>query len=240
MLRAAEGKADLMSLERMPASAGPTHRVARAIATAVLVLAGTTAGLAQTPPAKQAQPKQQPPAPQAPAQAPAQPPAAAAQAPAQDLQVSYTPWTKLCNPNQGGAKPICLTIKEARLPTGEFLAGAAVLEQEGEQQKLFRVTLPLGMQIGPGTRVIIDQDQPMSGVYFTCTPAGCMAQYQITAEFITKLKTGKQMTVQGINLQGQAASYPLPVGPEFAKANEGPPTDPKQFEQNPAQQQPKR
>jgi invasion protein IalB len=222
----------------MPASAGPTHRVARAIAAAVLVLAGTTASLAQTPPAKQPQPKQQPPAAQ-PAQPPAQPqPQQPAQAaPAQDLQVSYTPWTKLCNPNQGGAKPICLTIKEARLPSGEFLAGAAVLEQEGEQQKLFRVTLPLGMQIAPGTRVIIDQDQPLPLAYFTCTPAGCMAQHQINPEFITKLKTGKQMTVQGINLQGQAASYPLPVGAEFAKANEGPPVDPRQFEQNPAQQQ---
>ncbi len=205
--------------------------MACALTAAGLILAGASLALAQAP--KQ-QPKQPAPAqPQAPQPAPqAQPPQA------QDLPAVYTPWTKLCNPNASGAKPICLTIKEARLNTGEFLAGAAVLEQEGEQMKLLRVTLPLGMQLGPGTRVIVDQDQPLSGNYLTCTPAGCMAQYQVNADFITKLKTGKQMTVQGINLQGQAASYPIPLGAEFAKAHEGPPADPKQFEQNPPQQQP--
>ena len=36
--------------------------------------------------------------------------------------------------------------------------------------------------------------------------------------------------LQGINLPGQAASYLLPLA-EFAKANEGPPTDPKKFEE---------
>jgi invasion protein IalB len=229
---AAEGKADLMNLRYRFASTPSAHHMARVLTAAGLILAGASAGWAQTPPAKQ-QPKQ----PQAqPAQPPQGQPAPQAQVPQEMPPAVYTPWTKLCNPNASGAKPICLTIKEARLSSGEFLAGAAVLEQEGEQLKLLRVTLPLGMQLGPGTRVIVDQDQPLSSNYLTCTPAGCMAQYQVSAEFVTKLKTGKQMTVQGINLQGQAASYPIPLGAEFAKANEGPPVDPKQLEQTQGQQ----
>ena len=36
---------------------------------------------------------------------------------------------------------------------------------------------------------------------------------------------------QGINGQGQAVSLPLPL-PDFAKAYDGPPTDPKVFEEN--------
>ncbi len=34
--------------------------------------------------------------------------------------------------------------------TGQFLAGAALIEQQGEEKKLFRITLPLGMQIPAG------------------------------------------------------------------------------------------
>ena len=37
--------------------------------------------------------------------------------------------------------------------------------------------------------------------------------------------------LQGINLPGQAATYMLPLA-DFAKANEGPPTDPKKFEED--------
>jgi hypothetical protein len=38
------------------------------------------------------------------------------------------------------------------------------------------------------------------------------------------------LTIQAINLAGAAISFPLPLV-DFAKANEGPPTDPKVFEE---------
>ena len=41
-------------------------------------------------------------------------------------------------------------MKEARLQTGQFVAGAALIEKGG--QKLLRVTMPLGMQLMPGAR----------------------------------------------------------------------------------------
>jgi hypothetical protein len=46
---------------------------------------------------------------------------------------------------------------------------------------------------------------------------------------ITKLKKGKTLTVQAINMQGQPISLPMPLN-DFAKALDGPPTDPKVFE----------
>ena len=91
-------------------------------------------------------------------------------------------------------------------------------------------SLPLGMQLPQGTRLLVDQDQPLQGPYVVCLPNGCMSDYQVDAAFVGKLKKGQQVTLQGINLPGQAASYPLPLGAEFTKANEGPPTDPKEFE----------
>jgi len=230
----------------------PARSVRRAFAligtAAAFAMVTTTASVAQQPlqtapapapaPApKKVAPKKQPTPPQAqtpPAQQPGPPAEQAAAPPPEQPQmpIVYSPWTKFCGKDEKNpqAKEVCLTVKEARLETGQFVAGAALIEQEGEQRKILRVTLPLGMQLNPGTRMILDKEQPLSGRYVVCLPNGCMADFEVNADFVAKLKKGTTMLLQGINLPGQAASYPLPMG-EFAKANEGPPTDPKVFEE---------
>src|SRR5436853_2669312 len=174
------------------------------------------------------QQQQQQPVQQAPATADQQQQAAGEQPP-----VVYSPWTKFCGKdnNNPQAKEVCLTVKEARLETGQFLAGAALIEQAGEEKKLFRITLPLGMQLPQGTRMLLDKEEPMQGRYIVCLPNGCMADFDVNKDFVAKLKKGQQLVLQGINLPGQAATYMLPLA-EFAKANDGPPTDPKKFEED--------
>ena len=222
------------------------HRRVAICITALTTLAlGTSLALAQpqpapqvpapkatprpVPPAQKAQPKQQQqqPAQQAPAPADQQQQAQGEQPP-----VVYSPWTKFCGKdNNPQAKEVCLTVKEARLETGQFLAGAALIEQAGEEKKLFRITLPLGMQLPQGTRMLLDKEEPMQGRYIVCLPNGCMADFDVNKDFVGKLKKGQQLVLQGINLPGQAATYMLPLA-DFAKANEGPPTDPKKFEED--------
>lgn len=183
---------------------------------------------AQKAPAPTKQPQQ--PAQQAP-QVPGDQQAGAP--PADQPPIVYSPWTKFCGKdnNNPAAKEVCLTVKEARLETGQFLAGAALIEQQGEEKKLFRITLPLGMQLPQGTRLLVDKEQPMQGRYIVCLPNGCMADFDVTPDFVGKLKKGQQLVLQGINLPGQAATYMLPLA-DFAKANEGPATDPKKFEED--------
>ena len=52
---------------------------------------------------------------------------------------------------------------------------------------MLRVTLPLGMAIPPGTRVIVDNGQPMNGRYVMCFNYGCVADYEASGELIDKL-----------------------------------------------------
>jgi invasion protein IalB len=226
----------------------PARRAALCIAAAAALAMGTAIAVAQVPPPvpapAPAAPKAAPPKkaePKAPAKAPTAAPAApvapaptqeAAAPPADQPPVVYSPWTKFCGKdnNNAGAKEVCLTVKEARLETGQFLAGAALIEQAGEEKKIFRITLPLGMQLPQGTRMLVDKEQPLTGRYIVCLPNGCMADFDVNAEFVGKLKKGQQLVLQGINLPGQAASYVLPLA-DFVKANEGPATDPKVFEE---------
>jgi invasion protein IalB len=180
-----------------------------------------------------------PPAAQAPA--PAQgAPAAQAQAPAQggaaqpqdqQIQLIYAPWTKFCLKGQdANAKQVCFTGKDGRIESGQPVIAAVIIEPEGEPKKILRVTLPLGMQLVHGTRIIVDSNAPLQSPYVICFQNGCMSDYEATPGLLASMKKGQNLVVQAINANGAPLTLPLPLG-EFAKAYDGPPTDPKQFEE---------
>ena len=222
----------------------PARPAARALAVAVATtmltaLIGTDA-FAQTPPAPPAPPapKAAAPKPKAPAPKPAEaaPPAMPGQPQQQaqggeQPQLIFSPWTKFCLKGQeANAKQVCFTGKDGRVESGMPVVAAVLIEPENEPKKVLRVTLPLGMSIQPGTRVIVDNGQPMTGPYVICFNNGCMADYEASAELIGKLKKGQGLVIQGINGAGQPISLVVPLN-DFGKAYDGPPTDPKVFEE---------
>ena len=217
-------------------ASGPARPGARALAlgltTTVLAMAMSAAAFAQAPAQPKAAPR--PPA-AAPKGAPQKPAEAAPQQPgageAQQPQLIYSPWTKFCLKGQeANAQQVCFTGKDGRIESGMPVIAAVLIEPEGDSKKVLRVTLPLGMQLPQGTRVIVDQGQPMNAPYIICFTNGCMADYEASAELIGKLKKGQGLVVQGINSQGQPISLVLPLT-DFGKAYDGPPTDPKVFEE---------
>jgi invasion protein IalB len=216
----------------------PARPVARAfaIATAATMLTALvgTGAFAQTP-TPRTPPKAKATAPKAaaPKAAPRQEASAqpAQQAKSEQPTLIWSPWTKFCLKGQDpNAKQVCFTGKDGRVESGQPVVAAVLIEPEGEPKKVLRVTLPLGMSIQPGTRVIVDNGQPMTGPYVICFQNGCMADYEASGELIGKLKKGQGLVVQGINGAGQPVSLVLPLQ-DFAKAHDGPPTDPKVFEE---------
>lgn len=183
--------------------------------------------------APKATPKSAPAAPAAQAPAPNAPAAAAQPAtpPEQQVQLIYAPWTKFCLKGQdANAKQVCFTGKDGRIESGQPVIAAVIIEPEGEPKKILRVTLPLGMQLVHGTRVIIDTNTPAQSPYVICFQNGCMSDYEVTPELLANMKKGQNLIVQAINSNGAPLTLPLPLG-EFAKAYDGPPTDPKVFEE---------
>ena len=222
------------------------HRIAstRPFLGRVLTVAGTLAALFLAAPALAQQPQQK--APVAPAQkaapaqkqTPAAQPAQPAQQPGQpgqqaggdQPQLMYSPWMKVCGKGPDTQnKQVCVITKDGRLENGMPVAIVQLFEPEGGQ-KVLRVTVPLGMQLSHGTRMLIDQGQPTQSPYSICFPVGCMADYQVTDDLIGKMKKGQNIIVQAINMQGTPISLPLPLN-DFAKAYDGLPTDPKVFEE---------
>jgi invasion protein IalB len=232
-----------MIFRMLTALALPRGRVLALLASATLTaITVIPAAQAQQPPAAPgAAPKAAPKAPPAaapkaaPKAAPGAPaagaPAAGAQPPEQQVQLIYAPWTKFCLKGQdANAKQVCFTGKDGRIESGQPVIAAVIIEPEGEPKKILRVTLPLGMQLVHGTRVIVDSNPPQQSPYVICFANGCMSDYEVTPELLGNLKKGQNLIVQAINSNGAPLTLPLPLG-EFAKAYDGPPTDPKVFEE---------
>ena len=204
-------------------------------ATAAATLIGSVALAQQAPaparpaPAKPAQPAQAQPAPPA---APPQAQNGGEQAP----QLIYSPWVKLCNKDADPkAKRICVTVKDGRVESGLLVVSVAIIEMDGEAKKLLRMSLPYGVALQHGTRLIVDQGQPATAPFVTCLPpvvppGGCIADYEANADIIARMKKGQILTIQAIHMSGQAMSPQMDLK-DFAKAYDGPPTDPKVFEE---------
>jgi invasion protein IalB len=236
-----------MNFRILAASVRPRGRVLALLAATALTATMLAPGAqAQTPApapgapkakaaAPKAAPKAAPAAPAPTAQQAAPPaagaPAAGAQPADQQVQLIYAPWTKFCLKGQdANAKQVCFTGKDGRIESGQPVIAAVIIEPEGEPKKILRVTLPLGMQLVHGTRVIVDGNAPMQSPYVICFANGCMSDYEVTPELLANMKKGQNLVVQAINSNGAPLTLPLPLA-EFAKAYDGPPTDPKVFEE---------
>jgi len=229
-----------MNFGIMAGSIRPHGRVVALLAASALSATLMASGAQAQAPAPAAPPKAAPKAaPKAPAPAPQaqQPPAGAPaagaqqQPPEQQVQLIYAPWTKFCLKGQeAGAKQVCFTGKDGRIESGQPVIAAVIIEPEGEPKKILRVTLPLGMQLVHGTRVIVDANPPAQSPYVICFANGCMSDYEVTPELLANMKKGQNLVVQAINSNGAPLTLPLPLA-EFAKAYDGPPTDPKVFEE---------
>ena len=151
-------------------------------------------------------------------------------------QLIFSPWVKLCNKDADPkAKRVCVTVKDGRVESGLLVVSVAIIEMDGEQKKLLRMSLPYGVALQHGTRLIVDQQQPSAAPFVTCLPpvvppGGCIADYEATADLIGRMKKAQLLTVQAIHMNGQAMSPQLELK-DFAKAYDGPPTDPKVFEE---------
>lgn len=208
-------------------SASPVGRAfATLVAMAMVVTFATSSALAQKPTPRPKPPAKQQPAAKKPAAQP-QPQASASQ-PKQPPLI-FKPWTKICGKGRNeNAKEVCFTGKDGVIESGLPVVAAVLIEPTGAPKKVLRVTVPLGVMLQHGTRMFIDQDQPINKPYVTCLPSGCMSDYEATGDTVTKMKKGKGLTVQWINAAGKLNSVVLPLA-EFAKAHDGPPTDLKAY-----------
>jgi invasion protein IalB len=214
-----------------------------AVLAGVVLLGGGDAFAQAAPPAKKpAAPAAAPKAPPAqpaqgqPAQGqPAQGDAAQGQAPQGPLRVDLQPtqndWTKVCGKDQAANKEICYTTRDfsAQADQQPVLA-LAVYDVKGDDTRVVRLLLPVGLMLRPGFRFFVDKGTPAEGAFEICFPNGCFAESKVKGPTIEELKKGTLLGVAVKNQVGNQITFTVPLA-GFGKAFDGPPIDPKVLEE---------
>jgi invasion protein IalB len=176
------------------------------------------------------------PAPAAPAQAqpaPAQP----AQGPQGPVKIDLVPtqndWTKVCGRDQAANKDICYTTRDFSAKAGEApVLALAIYDIKGDETRIIRLLVPVGLMLRPGFRFWIDSDvkAELAGSFEICFPNGCFAEAKVKGATIDQLKKGSILSVTVKNQVNNEITFAIPVA-GFGRAFDGPPIDPKVLEE---------
>jgi invasion protein IalB len=212
-----------------------TKRLWAAILAGSICLPGAAFAQAKKP----AAPPAHAPAAQAPAAAPAapaaQPEAGAAQQPAGPVKADLVPtqanWTKVCGRDQAAGKDICYTTRDFGVQADQQpILALAVYDIKGDDTRIVRLLLPIGLMLKPGFRLTIDKGAPIEGAFEICFPNGCFAEAKVKSPTIDSLKKAAGLVVQVKNQVGNEVDFNIPVN-GFGEAFDGPAIDPKVLEE---------
>lgn len=180
-------------------------------------------------------PAQPAPAQQAPAQPPSQTAPAApqqAQGPVKlDLVPTQNDWTKVCGHDQAANKDICYTTRDFSAQAGQPpVLALAIYDIKGEDTRILRLLVPVGLMLRPGFRFSIDKGATHDGTFEICFPNGCFAEAKINGATVDQIKKATTLNVAVKNQVNNEVTFVIPVA-GFGKSFDGPPIDPKILEE---------
>ena len=151
-----------------------------------------------------------------------------------DLQPSQADWTKVCGKDQGNNKEICYTTRDfGSAPDQPPAIAAAIYDIKGDDTRIVRLLMPVGLLLKPGFRFSVDKGPQIDGAFEICMPNGCFAEAKVKGPTIDSMKKGTLLNVAVKNSVNNEVTFTLPLA-GFGKSFDGPAVDPKVLE---AQQQ---
>src|ERR1700712_1776628 len=174
-----------------------------------------------------AAPKKKPaPAPAADTEAPAAAPAAdapaAAAAPAAgpqaggsghlDLVPTQNDWTKVCGKDQTAGKEVCYTTRDFSAAANQPpVLALAVYDVKGDDTKIIRMLMPIGLMLRPGFRFSVDKGASTDGAFEICFPNGCFAEAKVKADTTNSMKKATALNVSVRNQKNEQVDFAVPL-----------------------------
>jgi invasion protein IalB len=178
-------------------------------------------------PAQQRKPAAQP---AAPAATPA-PAAPAAQSNRVELIATQPEWTKVCGKDEAANKEICYTTRDFGQAADQApVLAVAIYDVKGDEQRIVRLLLPVGLMLRPGFRFSVDKGAAIEGNYEICFPNGCFAEARVKGATLDTMKKGSMLNVNVKNQVNNEVIFVVPLS-GFGKAFDGAAIDPKVLEE---------
>ena len=156
-------------------------------------------------------------------------PAAPGAAPSNKLALIPTQkdWTKVCGKDQTANKEVCYTTRDFSAEAGKPpVLALAVYDVKGDDTKIVRMLMPIGLMLRPGFRFTVDGGPTSDGTYEICFPNGCFAEAKIKTSTVDAMKKGSTMSVSVRNQGNAEVVFAVPLE-GFGKSYDGPAVDPK-------------
>ena len=205
--------------------------ISRGAAAAALAICVALYGQAhaQTPaPAQQRKPA---------AAQPAAPAAPAAPSNRVELIATQPEWTKVCGKDEAANKEICYTTRDFGQAADQApVLAVAIYDVKGDEQRIVRLLLPVGLMLRPGFRFSVDQGAAIEGNYEICFPNGCFAEARVKGATLDSMKKGSLLNVNVKNQVNNEVVFVVPLA-GFGKAFDGAAIDPKVLEEQQKQLQ---
>ncbi len=136
-------------------------------------------------------------------------------------------WTKVCGKDQAANKEVCYTTRDFSAEAGKPpVLALAVYDIKGDDTKIIRMLMPIGLMLKPGFRFVVDNSQPYEGAYEICFPNGCFAEAKVRTATVDTMKKGTIMNVSVRNQGNAEVVFSVPME-GFGKAYDGAAIDPK-------------
>jgi invasion protein IalB len=148
-----------------------------------------------------------------------------------DLLPSQPDWTKVCGKDQTANKEICYTTRDFGTQADQPpVLALAVYDVKGDDTKIIRMLVPVGLMLRPGFRFSIDKGPLMEGGYEICFPNGCFGEAKVKSGIIDSMKKASTLSVTVRNQVNAEVNFNIPLA-NFGKAYDGPAIDPKVLEE---------
>lgn len=132
-------------------------------------------------------------------------------------------WTKVCGKPAPGQKETCFTTRDFTTdPKQPPQVALAIYDVKGEDNRIVRVLLPIGLMLRPGVRFSVDKGAASSGAYEFCMPNGCFAEAQVNGKVVDQMKKGTALNVVAKGPANNEITFSLPLA-NFGKGFDGAP-----------------
>ena len=192
------------------------------IGLAALLTGALLAG--QAPLAGQASAQKAAPAPPAPAGQPAGAPPQNPNGPVkiQMQTLDKTDWTKICPKAPPGSKALCMTTRDFTTAQNQPPPVAlAIYDVKGEDARILRILLPVGLLLKPGIRLAVDKGPMIEGSFQFCMPNGCFAEARVNGKALAEMKKGTDLNIVAKGMANNEVTFALPLA-GFGKGFDGP------------------
>jgi len=137
-------------------------------------------------------------------------------------QLKYSAWRKLCfQPPE--AEMVCRTTITGVVETGQEMLRVDLIERGAGKAALLQIFLPPMLFLQAGVKVAIGHRDPVNFRFGWCVSNACMAAHAVDADFIQRMKSGQEMTLEAVDAGILTVTASLPLD-QFAAVNRGVPS----------------